>query len=101
MGSPFEASAASQTTAFFKIETVQQRLVVGPPRSRSEIHVPIHDVLWRLRLGRQPAAHLRAKPARMRVHRLKLPKLAKTREVNREHEIGQAAPLRPGLENAA
>ena len=102
MGAPFEAAAAGQTAAFFKVKAIEQSLVEGPPGGGAEIEVPVHLLLVRLGFGREPtAAWTVPKPPGMGVERLELAELAAAGQINREGEIGQAAPLRAGLEDAA
>src|SRR5574340_147580 len=88
---PFEASAAGQAAALLKIEAIEEALVVRPPGGGAEILIPIDLFARRFGLGGKPAAGGGAQAAGMGMHRVELAESTFAGEVDRVHEVGQAA----------
>src|SRR5438552_4769919 len=100
MGTPFQTAAPNEAAAFFEIEAIEQRFVVGSPGGGPEIQVPIDFLLVRLGLGRGPAATDGLQPSRVGIESLELAQLPAPGQIGGKGEIRQAAPLRARLEYA-
>ncbi|MHC4438227.1 MAG: hypothetical protein ACYS3S_12770, partial [Planctomycetota bacterium] len=82
------------------MECVHELARVGSPGSRSEVHVPIHLFSWPFGLGREHAAHLCPQATGVGVQCMKWTELACPGQLDCIGEVGQAATLRAGLEDA-
>ena len=101
MRAPLQAAAADQSAAFFKTAAVVENAVAErTPSRRPEVHVPVRHLLAGVLLRSGPAAGFGAKAARMGVEDREFAQLAALRQAGRKLEVGQAAPLRPGLQQA-